>query len=176
MPHVGRILILVRTDDDRVGGKVREVETEGEGSLAELLDQPGLELGLLVLLLLWRVDLHSVKDELLLEGETQGLVLLPAVSEGDHQLDEDPPSLEHSLTHQNYSQGNVVSLIIQLFQRYDQQNDKDIIARSRFLYTPTLVLKHCEYFHGSIYIFKFKECKVLRSLGQFKILLSIQNS
>ena len=46
MPHVGRILILVRTDDDRVGGKVREVETEGEGSLAELLDQPGLDVSI----------------------------------------------------------------------------------------------------------------------------------
>ena len=40
--YVSRIFIFVRADDDRVGSEVGEVEAEGEGSLAQLLDESRL--------------------------------------------------------------------------------------------------------------------------------------
>ena len=45
--HISWVLVVVSTDDHRVGGEVREVEGEGVGALAQLLDQPGLQLRLL---------------------------------------------------------------------------------------------------------------------------------
>ena len=91
--YVCRVLIFISADDDRIRSQLREGETEWEGALAELLYEPCLKFGLLVFLLLWRINLDPVQHQLLLEGEAQGLVLLPAMSEGDHQLDKYPPTL-----------------------------------------------------------------------------------
>ena len=46
-PDIGWVLVIVCADDHGVGRQVREVEGEGVGALAQLLDQPGLQLRLL---------------------------------------------------------------------------------------------------------------------------------
>ena len=41
-----------------------------------------------------QLHLSPVKNEFLLEGKTHGLVIFPSMSEDDHKLDENPPTLQ----------------------------------------------------------------------------------
>ena len=44
--------------------------------------------------MIMQLHLSPVKNEFFLEGKTHGLVIFPSMSEDDHKLDENPPTLQ----------------------------------------------------------------------------------
>jgi hypothetical protein len=83
------LIFSARLQGDGAGGRCWQLEGEGEGVGAQLLQQALLQLGRVGLALDLGVDLLGAQVEILLEVEAHDLIFFTTITEGAHDLTED---------------------------------------------------------------------------------------